>query len=145
MRPLSPALSVGLSSMTERFAQPTPGKTVRVTVRYPDYYYWAKSHWQDVTYKGQVGRPDNRVPNGSFLLFTPDDIRMPTRVIALGRVVALEYCDGTPALKESVKDTCRVWQVQGSKGAIYTVSEEQGRRRCTCPGFTFRKTCRHVV
>ena len=37
--------------MTTQFAQPTPGRTIRVTTRFPDHYYWAKSPWQDTTYE----------------------------------------------------------------------------------------------
>jgi hypothetical protein len=35
--------------------------------------------------------------------------------------------------------------VQGSKGATYEVTTfATGRKTCTCPGFTFRRTCKHV-
>lgn len=33
-------------------------------------------------------------------------------------------------------------EVQGSKGASYFVNKEEGR--CTCPGFQFRGTCKHL-
>ena len=35
-----------------------------------------------------------------------------------------------------------VIKVEGSKGNIYYVDTEKGT--CTCPGFTFRGTCKHV-
>ena len=130
--------------MTEQWAQPTPGQTVRVTTRFREINYWAKNEWLDTTYEGVVGRADRTVPEGSFMLLTPHTPEMPTRVIALGRVIRLEYADGSAAAKRAVADAVKVWQVEGSKGAVYTVTEEQGQRRCTCPGFQFRKTCRHV-
>ena len=37
------------------------------------------------------------------------------------------------------------WEVQGSKGDIYTVSLLNGRWSCTCPGATFRSTCKHIT
>lgn len=126
------------------FSQPTPGKTVRVTTRFPDHYYWATSPWQDTTYEGVVGRPDRSVPEGSFMLLTPQDPRMPTRVIALGRVIALEYADGTQVRKQTVNNEVRVWQVQGSKGNVYTVTQRGGHKSCTCTGFQFRKMCKHT-
>lgn len=137
-------ISAIMSNMIEQFAQPTVGKTVRVTTRYPEYYYWATSPWLDQTDEGVVGKPDRTVPQGSFLLHTPGDPNMPTRVIALRSVIELNYLDGTPVKKLTAQDAVRTWKVPGSKGAVYTVTEERGQRRCSCPGFTFRKTCKHV-
>lgn len=35
--------------------------------------------------------------------------------------------------------------VKGSKGITYTVTTlPTGRQTCTCPGFTFRRTCKHI-
>jgi hypothetical protein len=38
----------------------------------------------------------------------------------------------------------RNWTVSGSKGAVYTVTENRGLWTCTCSGFKFRNQCRHV-
>lgn len=38
----------------------------------------------------------------------------------------------------------RTWKITGSKGDVYTVSEENGFLSCTCSGFKFRGKCRHV-
>lgn len=35
-----------------------------------------------------------------------------------------------------------VVEVRGSKGASYFVNKDEGR--CTCPGFQFRGTCKHL-
>ena len=124
------------------FEQPQVGKTVRVTTRYPDHYYWARSPWQDQTYEGTVMAPDRSVPQGSFFLHTPQTPEYPLRAIALARVIALEYADGSAP--PTTPSDVRVWQVEGSRGTVYTVTEAQGQRRCTCPGFQFRKDCKHV-
>lgn len=34
--------------------------------------------------------------------------------------------------------------VAGSKGNTYTVIKEGSRASCTCPGFSFRRTCKHL-
>lgn len=36
-------------------------------------------------------------------------------------------------------------KVQGSKGKIYTVTGHRGAWTCTCVGFGFRNTCKHVT
>ena len=48
-----------------------------------------------------------------------------------------------PAIKPFVPV---VKKVQGSKGAVYTVkTTPYGKLICDCPGFHYRKQCRHVV
>ena len=36
------------------------------------------------------------------------------------------------------------WSIAGSKGATYVVMETNGRFSCTCTGFQFRKSCKHL-
>jgi len=45
---------------------------------------------------------------------------------------------------EDEKPSGESWKVQGSRGDSYTVSFLDGRWSCTCPGSTFRGTCRHI-
>ena len=131
--------------MTQQFNQPQVGSQVRVTTRFPEIYYWATEPWKDTVYQGTVGRPDKSVPEGSFLLLTPSDRQMPTRVISLARVIALEYSDGSAVGKSRAKDDVKVWQVSGSRGSVYTVTQRGSELSCTCPGFSFRKTCKHTT
>ena len=36
------------------------------------------------------------------------------------------------------------WTVKGSKGNEYLVIRQKGSYTCSCPGYTFRKNCRHI-
>lgn len=36
------------------------------------------------------------------------------------------------------------WKVKGSKGDSYTVTSLDGQWNCTCPGFGFRRKCKHI-
>ena len=36
------------------------------------------------------------------------------------------------------------WQVQGSSGNTYTVKQIGHRLVCSCPGFKYRKKCKHI-
>ena len=38
-----------------------------------------------------------------------------------------------------------IWTVKGSKGDEYIVSLLDGRWSCTCPGATFRSSCKHIA
>jgi hypothetical protein len=46
------------------------------------------------------------------------------------------------ALQLDEREKPMVVEVKGSKGNSYFVNKEEGR--CTCPGFTFRGTCKHI-
>ena len=39
----------------------------------------------------------------------------------------------------------RQWTVKGSKGNEYLVIRQKGSYTCSCPGYTFRKNCRHIT
>ena len=49
-----------------------------------------------------------------------------------------------PRDQVEVETTGETYQVPGSKGAIYTVTNDRGAWTCTCSGFKFRGQCRHV-
>jgi len=36
------------------------------------------------------------------------------------------------------------WEVQGSKGNKYAVRLSKGVWSCSCPGYSFRRKCRHI-
>ncbi len=46
-------------------------------------------------------------------------------------------------IKQDLQPVKTYKEVKGSKGAVYRVDLEAGT--CTCPGFTFRGNCKHLV
>ena len=37
------------------------------------------------------------------------------------------------------------WSVKGSKGNVYAVKLSEGVYSCSCPGYGFRRKCRHIT
>ena len=80
------------------------------------------------------------VPTGSD---QPTVFKAPIRIDVRGRkfkVNAVQF--NTDIAAEQPEG--RVWEVAGSKGDVYKVSEVRGQFSCTCSGFKFRGDCKHV-
>ena len=80
-------------------------------------------------------RPHARAPIKTF--------RAPIKIDVRGRKFTLNPTQYRTGAEEEQPEG-RVWQVQGSKGDVYKVSELNGNYSCTCSGFQFRSRCRHV-
>jgi hypothetical protein len=127
-----------------QYTKPEPGKLVKIRVRSRSNYYYRTSDYIETEYTGTV-LPDERWtrPN-AFVLNTADGSRYPVRDIPLHDVVGFEYLDGTAASLQKVSSQIQTWVVAGSKGSSYTVTKEGNKYSCTCPGFSFRRHCKHV-
>jgi hypothetical protein len=76
--------------------------------------------------------------NSVFKFSTP--IRLDTR----GR--KFKEIANTFGYQEEVKDSnLKTWSVSGSKGDSYTVTLDDNQYSCTCSGFKFRGSCRHIA
>lgn len=70
------------------------------------------------------------------------DVRgYPIRVLSRANIVEVS---GAKVDYQPAKSSREVITVQGSKGQTYVVTKENGKASCTCPGYGFRKTCKHV-
>ena len=82
------------------------------------------------------------LPNGRYAVSGGTWVRVPddTKFEDLDKYMTYER-----KRPESPPDASeRVWAVVGSKGAHYTVRANQGRYTCTCPGFGWRRKCKHI-
>jgi len=72
----------------------------------------------------------------------PIRFKNPIRIDIRGR----KFKDVPNTWKFNVKEEPegRTWEVKGSKGDVYQVTEVNGNLSCTCSGFRFRGDCKHV-
>lgn len=120
---------------------PKVGSKIRVTTRYKESYYFAKTPWRDTTYEGEVVQSNKWDNTDTFKLFTGNP-EWPHSVISVNHVHDIEYLSGGPG--QALKNDVKSWTVKGSKGDIYTVTQIGTKWACTCSGFQFRRQCKHV-
>ena len=128
------------SVQTSNMEKPNVGAVVRVTTRWPNQWVLATSPWDDYTYEGVVVRSNAWDQPDTFKLQVANPA-MPVPVIQLKRVHTLEYVSGSGS---KVSSEIKTLTVPGSKGNVYTVTKVGGVATCTCPGFQFRKACKHL-
>ena len=117
---------------------------VSVKVRRPQYdrnHLYGFTIPEFATYRGDILETPKWVEYDAVCLSTGDS-RWPFRIIPRNEIVSID--DQTvdyvaPAARN------KTWQIAGSKGNVYTVTQEGNRYTCDCPGFQFRKNCRHVI
>ena len=80
------------------------------------------------------------VPTGAT---KPVTFKAPIRIDVRGRKFKLNPVQFKTAIKPEQPEG-RTWEVQGSKGDVYKVSEVRGEYSCSCSGFKFRGDCKHV-
>ena len=117
---------------------------MQVTVRNPRF---AKKHLffypieEFNTYEGQETAL-KYVDSKQFLCLTTGLKDFPVRVIDRNMIVKSEP-QKLFILDEFFGVTERR-KVEGSKGNTYELTKTNGKWSCTCPGFEYRKDCKHV-
>jgi hypothetical protein len=85
------------------------------------------------------------IKNGETELFK---FKKPIRIDSRGRQFKVLNMKGEPDsvyFGKKEDDTPKnAIEVEGSNGKKYYVSELGAKYICTCPGFTFRHTCKHI-
>jgi hypothetical protein len=76
----------------------------------------------------------------SLCLTTGDD-QWPVRIIERSRVVEI---DNSPVSISTDDVAAKTIMVAGSRGETYTVTIDKTGTTCTCKGFQFRGTCKHI-
>ena len=126
------------------YKSPLVGQRLRVVTKWKTHFYFAKEEYDYHEYIGTVVPSNKWDAPGTFKLHTgrPEH---PDSIIPINRVHSLEALDGSDILTgpDSAGSTAR-WEVPGSKGNVYVVTKETDRFSCSCPGFQFRKSCKHL-
>ena len=122
---------------------PTLNSTVTLTLPYAGaalHGPHAKSLPKTVKLTGKVVHRPHWVKDNDCFGFFVANTPVPLRVINIKDVLAI---DGAKvAARKEIKS--QTFEVAGSKGNVYTVTNDAGRWSCTCVGFGFRKDCKHI-
>ena len=118
---------------------PTVGSKVIISTRFVQGDKMIPPQPTVVDYEGTILNPYKWLNDRQFCL--SGDKEMPIRVIDMNIVNDIKLLTGE--LKTIDLDT-KIWNINGSKGNKYTVTRNSSKWDCTCPGFQFRKSCKHV-
>jgi hypothetical protein len=129
--------------MNTQFSIPDAGCQVAISFEFPSYVI-ASSQINKTTITGIVEKATKFTPPNFIRIVTDFDSPVRVREIPLDRITNIEYADGRVADRESLKEDAETWSVEGSQGSRYTVIRTKNSWTCSCPGFQFRKSCRHI-
>lgn len=129
--------------MNTQFSMPLVGSRVAITFEFPSYVLVGPKV-NKTTISGVVETATKFTPPDFVRIITDFDSPVRIREIPLNRITQIEYADGTQAAQQETKNDAKTWVVEGSRGSRYTVIRNKSSWTCTCPGFQFRRSCKHV-
>ena len=129
--------------MNTQFSIPDAGCHVAISFEFPSYVI-GSAGVSKTTITGIVEKATKFTPPDYVRIVTDFDSPVRIREIPMNRVTKLEYADGRSAAREAAKEDTETWSIDGSRGSKYTVIRTRNKWTCTCPGFQFRKSCRHI-
>ena len=120
---------------------PSVGSRIRLKAKHPNHVVTRPGKFYTNEYEGSVItypwlKHDEIALSVSGMKHTPI-------VSCAAAHVSIELLSGS-FKRLPVSDEIITKSVVGSKGDIYQVSNKSGQWTCTCPGFTFRKRCKHT-
>ena len=129
--------------MNTQFSIPDAGCQVAISFEFPSYVIGTATV-NKTTITGVIEKATKFTPTNFVRIVTDFDSPVRVREIPLDRITNIEYADGRVANKELLKEDTETWSVEGSRGSRYTVIRTKNSWTCSCPGFQFRKSCRHI-
>ena len=129
--------------MNTQFSMPQTGSRVAITFEFPSYVIVGPKV-NKTTISGVVETATKFTPPDFVRIATDFDSPVRIREVPLNRITQIEYADGTQASQQATNNETKTWVVEGSRGSRYTVIRNKSSWSCTCPGFQFRRSCKHV-
>jgi hypothetical protein len=130
--------------MNTQFTLPEAGCKIAMTFAFPSYVIRSATV-SKTTITGIVEKATKFTPPNFVRIVTDFDSPVRIREIPLERVINIEYADGRQANKTPVDKQEKIYSVAGSRGSKYVVVNSSNSWSCTCPGFQFRRSCRHIT
>lgn len=129
--------------MNTQFSIPETGCKIAITFEFPSYVIGAPQV-NKTTITGIVEKATKFTPPNFVRIVTDFDSPVRVREISLDRITDIRYADGRTAGIQTVDTDIKTFVVDGSKGSKYIVVKSKNSWTCSCPGFQFRKSCRHI-
>lgn len=129
--------------MNTQFAIPDAGCKIAITFEFPSYVL-GSSRINKSTITGLVEKATRFTPPNFVRIVTDFDSPVRVREIPLDRITNIEYADGRLGTIQLIEDQSKTWTVQGSRGSQYVIVRSKNSWSCTCPGFQFRRSCKHI-
>ena len=82
------------------------------------------------------------VEHDSICISAPD---LPGKMRIFPKHQVVKIDDKQVEFKQKLSNTPQVIQVPGSKGEVYTATVHGAKKTCTCAGFSFRRSCKHII
>lgn len=119
---------------------PSVDSVIKVRVRYNQGPRMIPPQPGHTIYEGKVLTPYKWLTDRQFCLSGDDNWAI--RVISMDHVESLDILSGST---RQIDTEVKTWEVAGSKGNKYLVTRNKNGWSCTCPGATFRKSCKHIT
>jgi len=117
------------------------GSVITLVTRYKNEYIFSDEKWNDSTYENVTVLSPEKWMKTNQVKISSDTERMPFRIIELSNIYSVNGKRVAPPKKVNIQ---RV-MIAGSNENQYTVMLEDGTATsCTCPGFAYRKQCKHL-
>ena len=129
--------------MNTQFSMPPEGSHVAITFEFPSYVIGSVTV-NKTTITGIVEKATKWTLPNTVRLITDFDSPVRVREVSLERITNIEYSDGRVADTQIAMTDTKTWIVQGSRGSKYSVVRSKNTWSCSCPGFQFRKSCKHI-